>query len=177
MWFKPVLTLVFTFVLPFSAWADDAKIKSAESAGPYSLSKNATIKDWSMKVLRKGTNEWTCFPDNASTPGNDPWCVNKPWLNFLDAYINKKKPTYTEAGVAYMLQGDTAVNNADPFDTEKNKGEDWVEGLGAHVMIISPDPKFLKSFPTSSKTGGPWLMWGDTPYAHIMMQVDSYPLK
>ncbi len=174
---KTFFALSFALLLPAVAIADMAQIKSAESAGPVSISQNATIKDWNMKVLRKGTNEWTCLPDNANTPGNDPWCVNKPWLNFLDALTNKKKPTYSSVGIAYMLVGDTAVNNNDPFDKEKNKGEDWVEGLGAHVMMLLPNKKQLKSFPSSSKTGGPWVMWGDTPYAHLMLPIDSYPSK
>ena len=182
MWVKTLLTLTMALLFPLTALAetalaDDAQIKSAESAGPSSLSKDATIKDWNMKVLRKGTNDWTCLPDNSATPGTDPWCVNKPWLNFLDALVNKKKPTYTESGIAYMLQGDTAVSNTDPFATKQEPGDDWVEDLGAHLMMLYPDPKMLKSFPTHSKTGGPWVMWADTPYAHLMLPIDSYPSK
>jgi len=169
------LTLALSLFLPTLAHADGAAIASAESAGPASISKNATIKDWNMKVLRKGTNEWTCLPDNPGTPGTDPWCVNDPWLNFLDALTKKKNPAYTKVGIAYMLQGDTAVSNTDPYATQPKPGDDWVEGMKAHVMILLPDRTQLKSFPTNSKTGGPWVMWPDTPYAHLMLPIDSYP--
>ena len=101
------LTLSLLLFAPTLALAEDRAIASAESAGPASISKNATIKDWNMKVLRKGTNAWTCLPDNPKTSGTDPWCVNDPWLNLLDALMNKKNPTYTKVGIAYMLQGDT----------------------------------------------------------------------
>jgi hypothetical protein len=176
-----VFTIFFSatiaLLLPLAAWADEAQIKSAQSAGPSSISKNATIKDWNMNVLREGTNGWTCLPDNAGTPGTDPWCVNDPWLNFLDALTKKKNPTYTGVGVAYMLQGDTAVSNTDPFATEPTPGDDWVKDLGAHLMILLPDQKALKNIPTNSKNGGAWIMWPDTPYAHLMIPIDSYPPK
>ena len=169
------LTLSLLLITPTLALADAAAISSAESAGPASISKNATIKDWNMKVLRKGTNEWTCLPDNPKTPGKDPWCLNEPWLNLLDALTNKKDPTYTQTGIAYMLQGDTPVSNTDPYATGKKPGDDWVEGLGAHMMILLPDRAQLKKFPTDSKSGGPWVMWPDTPYAHLMLPIDPYP--
>ena len=169
--------LVFSLLLfpPMLAFAGSDAISSAESAGPSSISKNATIKDWNMKVLRKGTNGWTCLPDNPKTPGTDPWCVNDPWLNFLDAYVNKKDPTYSQTGIAYMLQGDTAVSNTDPFATQHKPGDDWVDGLKAHMMFLFPNRSELKNFPTDSKSGGPWVMWPDTPYAHLMVPIDSYP--
>src|SRR4029078_3936612 len=49
-----------------------AELAGAENAGPASLSKNATIMDWDGKELRKGTNGWTCMPDNPNPPGKDP---------------------------------------------------------------------------------------------------------
>lgn len=170
-----ITTLSLVLLTPTMALAGGAAIASAESAGPASLSKHATIKDWNMKVLRKGTNEWTCLPDNPNTPGTDPWCVNDPWLNFLEALTNKKDPTYTQTGIAYMLQGDTPVSNTDPFATAPKPGDDWVDGLKAHIMVLFPDRSQLKAFPTKSTDGGPWIMWGDTPYAHLMLPIDSYP--
>ncbi len=173
---KMVLMIVAMAMLaPASSFAGDDQIKSAESAGPASLSKQATIKDWDMKVLRKGTNGWTCLPDNPKTTGTDPWCMNDAWLNLLDALTNKKKPTYSQMGVAYMLQGDTPVSNTDPYATKPKPGDDWVEGLKAHMMILLPDRSLLKHFPTKSTGGGPWVMWPDTPYAHLMLPIDSYP--
>lgn len=169
------LTWALLLLTPTFAGAEEGAIESAESAGPASLSKHATIKDWNMKVLRKGTNGWTCLPDNPDTPGTDPWCVNDPWLNLLDALTNKKKPTYTKVGIAYMLQGDTPVSNTDPYAKKPKPGDDWVDGLKTHMMMLFPDRSQLKNFPTKSNTGGPWVMWPDTPYAHLMLPIDSFP--
>jgi hypothetical protein len=152
-----------------------AELARTESAGPSSLSKNATIMDGDGKVLRTGINGWTCMPDNPNTPGTDSMCVNEPWLNFREALKNKKKPTYTQVGIAYMLQGDRPVSNTDPFATAPKPGDDWVEGLGAHIMVLIPDVETLKNVSTNSKNGGPWIMWSGTPYAHLMIPVDSYP--
>jgi len=152
-----------------------AELARAELAGPSSLSKNATIMDRDGNVFRKGTNGWTCMPDNPETPGTDPMCMNEPWLNFMGALKNKKKPTYTQVGIAYMLQGDTPVSNTDPYATAPKPGDDWVEGLGAHIMVLVPDVEALKNVSTNSKNGGPWVMWPDTHYAHLMIPIDSYP--
>jgi hypothetical protein len=94
----------------------------------------------------------------------------------MDALKNKKKPTYTHVGIAYMLQGDRPVSNTDPFAMEPKPGDEWVDKLGAHIMVLVPDGETLKSLPTYSKNGGPWVMWAGTPYAHLMIPIDSYPL-
>ena len=170
-----VLAAAVGMLLPGSSYAQEKAIKSAMSAGPSSLSEHATVMDWEMNVLREGTNDWTCLPDRPDTPGNDPWCVNGPWLNFLKAYMNQEEPTYTTTGIAYMLMGDSPVSNTDPYATEKTSDEDWVEGLGAHLMILVPDHAMLEGISTDPHNGGPWIMWPGTPYAHLMIQVESYP--
>lgn len=148
-------------------------IKSAESAGPASISTQATIMDWDGTELRAGTNGWTCLPDRPDTPGTDPWCVTGAWLNFLQAYVNKTEPSYGEIGFAYMMQGDTPVSNSDPYATEPTGEEDWVTDLGAHLMILVPDHSLLEGMTDDHRNGGPWVMWPGTPYAHIMIPVES----
>ncbi len=160
-------------LLTSTAMAQDKAIKSAMSAGPSSISADATILDWEMNVLREGTNEWTCLPDRPDTEGADPWCITGPWLNFLDAYVNQTEPTYEEMGIAYMLAGDSPVSNSDPYATGPTGPEDWVTDLGAHLMIIVPDKSVLDGMTTDHLNGGPWVMWANTPYAHIMVPIDS----
>jgi hypothetical protein len=154
-----------------------AESAAAENAAPLSLSKNATILNRDGQVSRIGTNGWMCLPDDPSTVGTDSICMNESWRNFMDALKNKKKPTYTQVGIAYMLQGDRPVSNTDPYATEPKQGDDWVDKLGAHIMVLVPDIEALKSLPTNSKNGGPWIMWAGTPYAHLMIPIDSYPAE
>lgn len=169
-----LLSLILIFLLiPLTAMAGGDAIKSAESAGPPDLAAKATIKDWDGKVLREGSNGWTCLPDMPGTTETDPWCVDKTWSGFLDAYLNKKKPSYDQVGVAYMLAGDTAVSNSDPYASKKTNDADWVTGVKAHLMILIPNVKSLNTYPTEWREGGPWIMWKGTPYEHLMVPIDS----
>ena len=154
-----------------------AESMGAERAAPSSLSKHATIMSREGQVVRQGSNGWTCIPDNPGTAGTDSICMNEPWLNFMEAMKNKKDPVTAQVGIAYMLQGDRPASNTDPYVTEPKAGDDWVEGLGAHMMILLPDKQVLKNVPTDSKNGGPWVMWAGTPYAHLMIPIDSYPSR
>ena len=86
-----------------------AESAAAENAAPSSLSKHATILNRDGQVVRIGSNGWMCLPDDPGTEGTDSICMNEPWRNFMEALKNKKKPTYTQVGIAYMLQGDRSV--------------------------------------------------------------------
>jgi hypothetical protein len=152
-----------------------AETAAAENAAPASLSRNATILNRDGQVVRIGNNGWMCLPDDPNTAGTDSICMNESWRNFMDALKNKKKPTVTQVGIAYMLQGDRPVSNTDPYATEPKPGDDWVVKLGAHIMVLVPDGETLKSLPTNPKSGGPWVMWAGTPYAHLMIPIESYP--
>lgn len=166
----PFLCLLFaSFLLPVTALAAEDKIASALSAAPSSISDKATVMDWDDTILRKGTNVWTCLPDKPDTPGNDPMCLDGPWLKVIDGLKNKTEPTYSRVGIGYMLQGDTAVSNSDPYASSPTGPNDWVEDPGPHLMLLVPDEKMLKHIPTDHQNGGPWVMWRDTPYAHVMV--------
>ncbi|MBZ5526997.1 MAG: hypothetical protein LAN71_03720 [Acidobacteriia bacterium] len=144
----------------------EEKIKRAMMAGPASISAGATILDWDMTELRKGTNDWTCLPDRL---GNDPWCMDKSWLTFLNAYVKKETPTITQIGFAYMLVGDSAVSNTDPFATAPTPDNEWIPSGGPHLMILVPNKEALAGLPTKHSNGGPFVMWANTPFAHIMV--------
>jgi hypothetical protein len=38
-------------------------------------------------------------------------------------------------------------------------------------MILVPDPKMLEGISTDPQSGGPYVMYKGTPYAHIMVPV------
>jgi hypothetical protein len=113
--------------------------------------------------------------DIPGNGGNDPWCVDASWQNLLDALKNKKAPSYKKVGIAYMLAGDAPISNI-TLNGKKADG-DWVEGLKAHLMILVPDKTMFDNISTDPNNGGPWIMWPKTPYAHIMIPIDSYPPK
>lgn len=169
---NPMAVITASLLLPGSLMAQDA-MHSAMSAAPASISAEAKIQMWDGTVLREGSNAWTCLPDRPDTPGTDPWCVTGAWLNLLHAYVNKTEPSYAEIGFAYMLQGDTPVSNSNPYAMEPTGPEDWVTDLGPHLMMLVPDKRMLEGISTDHLNGGPWIMWPDTPYAHIMIPLES----
>jgi hypothetical protein len=40
-------------------------------------------------------------------------------------------------------------------------------------MVLSADAKTLDMYSTDPKSGGPWVMWKGTPYAHLMVPVSA----
>jgi hypothetical protein len=149
---------------------DAEKIRSAMSAAPASVAKDATIMDMaSMKVLRPGTNGWTCIPDGPS-PGVDPMCLDKNGMEWADAWMHHKDPPKDKLGFGYMLIGGSDASNTDPFATEPKPGAKWVD-TGPHVMVLNIGDKFAGYPTTSANTKVPYVMFPGTPYAHLMIPV------
>ncbi|HWP02872.1 MAG TPA: hypothetical protein VNL96_05410 [Gemmatimonadaceae bacterium] len=110
------------------------------------------------------------MPDVPDTPGNDPMCLDAAFLEWAGAWMAKKSPAILQIGFAYMLQGGTDASNTDPYATEPRQGETWVK-TGPHVMVVLPNPASLDALPTDPNSGGPFVMWKGTPYAHVMVPV------
>lgn len=149
---------------------DAAKIASALSAAPSSVSKDATVMDMAtMKVLRQGTNGWTCIPDGPS-PGLDPMCLDKNGMEWADAWMHRKDPPKDKMGFGYMLMGGSDASNTDPFATEPKSGARWVD-TGPHIMVLNIGDRFAGYPTTSTNTKVPYVMYPNTPYAHLMIPV------
>jgi hypothetical protein len=129
--------LVFTQMVQGQPKTPEEKIQNTMSAAPSSIAKDATIMDWpamdwpakegdKLTALRKGTNAWTCLPDYPGSPGNDPMCLDKMWMVWLEAYMTKTEPKLTAPGIAYMLQGGSDASNTDPFATAPPAGAQWL---------------------------------------------------
>jgi hypothetical protein len=147
------------------ASADDL-IALAESAAPPEIAREATIMDMDGNVLREGTNEWFCVAAEGA-----PMCGDAQWMTWMDAYMNQREETgVTALGFSYMLQGDTGASNIDPYAEGPTEDNEWVI-TGPHLMMIVPNPALLEGIPTDPKSGGPYVMWRDTPYAHVMVPI------
>jgi hypothetical protein len=146
-----------------------ALIENALSAAPASLARGATVVDHKQTVLRKGTNGWVCMPDHPDVPNNSPMCLDAPWREFIDALMSKREPHVSGIGIGYMLQDDLPVSNVDPSASAPTPHNQWVQNAGPHVMVIVSDRRLLEGLSTDPANGGPWVMWKDTPYAHIMI--------
>ena len=149
---------------------DAEKIKSAMSAAPDFVAQGATIMDMtSMKVIKSGTNGWTCFPDGPS-PGVDPMCLDKNGLDWAHALMTKQAPPKDKMGFGYMLAGGSDASNTDPFATQPAANGKWVD-TGPHVMVLNIGDRYAGYPTTPGNTKLPWVMFPGTPYAHLMIPV------
>jgi hypothetical protein len=155
----------------------DAKlIASAMSAAPAHVARDATIMvmqaDGKTRTLREGRNGFTCIPDDPTTPGPDPMCMDRNSMEFITAMTAHKTPPAGKTGLMYMLAGGTDASNTDPYATKPEAGNHWIK-TGPHLMIVGGDASFLDNYPKSADpdTKAPYVMWAGTPYAHLMVPV------
>ena len=150
-------------------------IESALAAAPKSLSADAKViamnADGSMKVLREGSNGFTCMPDNPATPGHDPMCMDANAMKWAEAWLGHKTPPADNVGLMYMLAGGSDASNTDPYGTKPAADGKWVE-TGPHVMVVGAE-SLNKLYPSgpSPDTSKPYVMFGGTPYAHVMIPI------
>ena len=167
-----VTVLVSLLVSTLGAFAADntAMLEDALSAAPPTLRSSVTVMDWEHNVLQKGTGNYTCFPTPPQLQGKAPMCMDGPWMQWAQAWMNKAPFQATSIGISYMLAGDEGASNIDPYAEGKTDDNQWIVE-GPHLMIITPDMEMLNSLPTDPSNGGPYVMWKGTPYAHIMVPV------
>ncbi|MDF3030656.1 MAG: hypothetical protein K0R03_1214 [Moraxellaceae bacterium] len=167
-------------VLAEGVVTDDGKIRNAMSAAPGAISANAGIWDHPAAsgelppVLRPGTNGWTCFPDNPATPGNDPVCLDRQGLEWMNARLARRTPNITGSGLAYMLQGGSEPGNADPFAAQPASGQGWLD-LPPHLVLLGPQPWDRALFPVemNAASSGPWVMFANTPFEHLRVPLPA----
>ena len=180
---RPTILLLpaLLLVLPAAAVAQSAPsadtvlIRSALSAAPESVAEHATVASFDGAVLREGSGDWVCLPDMPDVPNNAPMCLDANWREVIDALQNKREPQYSGVAVSYMLQGDNPVSNTDPYATAPTAENQWIQTGGPHIMIAVSDLTLLEGMSTDPENGGPWVMWAETPYAHIMVPTVPRP--
>jgi hypothetical protein len=157
--------------------SDTQLIDSAMKAAPAKVAEGATIAAMdsagSMRTLRKGTNGFTCMPDNPETPGPDPMCMDANAMQWVNALIgHKKEPPAGKVGFMYMIAGGTDASNTDPYASKPTASNHWIK-TGPHIMIVGADASFYDAYPKSADpdTTQPYVMWAGTPYQHLMAPI------
>lgn len=155
---------------------DQALVESARTAAPEAVSAQARIvsleADGSMRVLQEGTNGFTCIPDNPATPGPDPMCGDANAWGWVEAWVQHAEPPQGKVGFMYMLAGGTDASNTDPYAQQPSEGDHWIS-TGPHVMIVGAN-EMMAGYPRDADpdTSIPYVMWADTPYAHLMIPIE-----
>jgi hypothetical protein len=148
----------------------EVKMARAITAAPPAITDGATIMDNDGTILREGSNGWTCLPNTM--PGDKaPLCNDAEWMEMMNAVGTQAAYTPDRVGISYMLAGDigAGVSNSTPYHADHANAEDYTE-TGPHLMIIVPK-ELLKGVSSDPSTGGPYVMWGETDFAHIMIPV------
>jgi hypothetical protein len=147
-------------------------IAHARAAAPVSIGAGATVVI-NGEVVAEGNNGWTCMPDTL--PGDRAAiCVDALWSEMMAAVGAKAPFKATGVGISYMLLGEppgSGVSNSTPYHEDPVHAHDYIE-TGPHLMVIVPR-ELLEGITTDPSGGGPYVMWKDTDYAHIMIPVDN----
>lgn len=157
--------------IPTQAEDNSALIAQARSAAPSMVSAEATIM-YRGKVLAEGKNGWVCLPETLPDD-NSPICNDQTWMKMLQAVGSKGEFVANQMGFSYMLAGDGGVSNSTPYHPDHANAKDFIRE-GPHLMLILPKAA-LGGVTTDPHAGGPYVMWADTPYAHLMIPVGERP--
>lgn len=151
--------------------SDAAYIAKIMTAAPAAVVQGATIVDMSggtMRTIQSGTNGFTCLLLDPT----DPMCADKNAMAWMEALMKHATPP-DAVGFVYMLGGDNGASNSDPMARSATPDNHWVK-TGPHVMIVGPTVKTM-GYPMTMDADPtkPYVMWPDTPYAHLMIPVSG----
>ena len=114
-WLGVLLAICFLTAGVVVAEASDADLMAdAAKAGPSSVTDNATFKSADGRVLKKGSNDYTCYPQQEII---GPMCNPPEWDALIGAMLAKKPFDADKFSVSYMLAGEgtaLGVSNIDP---------------------------------------------------------------
>lgn len=166
----PSLALAQKAMAPASKEGKDAQIRTALSAAPADLARDAKVvamlPDGKMETLREGKGPLTCMAGDHPVPGSGPMCVDEQGMKWVMSWMrHDARPANDQPGIAYMLKGGRDVSATDPFATH---AEHYIDSP-AHFMILWPFDSSKTGLSTQPAKTGTWLMWSGTPYAHLMV--------
>ena len=162
------------------AMSEKDQMALALSAAPARVAKDAGVMiygaDGKLTEVRKGTNGFVCIPTVMNLPEPDPMCMDAAshqWLT--DMSNNAPKPSNTVPGIAYMARGGSHF--------EKD-GKVVMSGEGAkvvkeppHWMVMWPFDQTASQLPIVPNSSGVYIMFQDSPYAHLMIYQDPNKMK
>ena len=133
--------------------SDAEKIASAKQAGPQFVTQNATVLDWppspggEFRVLRAGTNAWTCLPGRPGAAHEEPGCFDKVFLQFMQDSMAGHTADVQTVGISYMYRGFWVPNKSHAMGS----GDEF--HVGPHIMIIGLDQKLLQTLNHDGSNG------------------------
>jgi hypothetical protein len=163
VWMKLFTSVLLTAATAFPQLSDrlpltDAeKIADALRAGPAFITKEATVVDWpstpggEYRLLRRGSNEWTCVPGRPEGAHDEPGCFDQVFLQFIKDSMAGRTPNVQSPGISYMYGGFWVPNKSHAM------GGGYEFHVGPHIMIIGLDQKLLQTFNHDGSNGEPYV--------------------
>jgi len=161
VWMKLLTCAFFTAVTAFSQSSDRLPVTDAEKiadalrAAPTFIIEDATVLDWpsvpggEYRVLRKGSNEWTCLPAIPGYPHDEPGCFDPIFLRWMQDSLAGRTPHIDHIGVSYMYLG-AWVKSA-----KSSSGQEF--RVGPHLMVVSPHQDDFQGFNRDGSNGMPYV--------------------
>jgi hypothetical protein len=137
--------------------SDAEKIASALQASPTFVTQNATVLDYpaspggEFRVVRAGTNGWTCLPGFPEDPHDKPGCFDEVFLQFLKDSMAGRTPNVQSVGISYMYGGKWVPNKSHAVGS----GNEF--HLGPHIMIMGLDQKMMQTLNQDGPNGEPYV--------------------
>ncbi len=164
---KVLTTVLLTVATAFAQSSDRLPVTNAERiadalrAGPTFITKDATVLDWpsapggEYRLVRKGSNEWTCLPAIPGYPHDaidsafkeEPGCYDPIFLRAMQDSIAGRRPQIDRIGISYMYLG--------AWKSAKDRGHEF--HVGPHVMILGPHQDEFQGFNRDATNGMPYV--------------------
>ena len=152
----------------------------ALSAAPVHITKDAGVMiygtDGKLTEVKKSSNGFTCIPTVMNLPYPDPMCMDAASHQWMDDMMSgAPKPTNTVPGVAYMARGGSHYEK----DGKVVMGAEGAKVVQEppHWMIFWPFDPATTKLPTVPNPSGVYIMFEDSPYAHLMIYQDPVKMK
>jgi hypothetical protein len=151
--------------------SDAEKVASALQAGPKLVTQNATVLDdptspgGEYRVLRTGTNEWTCLPGAPGAAHDEPGCFDQVFLQFIRDSIAGRTPHVQSVGISYMYRGQWLPNTSHAMGS----GDEF--RVGPHIMILGLDQKLLQTFNQDGSNGQPYANHLDGLHSELFLVI------
>jgi hypothetical protein len=152
-----LLTTVTVFPRSSDRWpvTDAEKIADALRAGPAFITKDATVLDWpsapgsEYRLLRKGSNKWTCLPGIPGYPHDEPGCFDPVFLRWMQDSLVGRTPLIDRIGISYMYVG--------AWKAAKDGSSDHDFHVGPHLMVVGPHQDEFQGFNRDATNGMPYV--------------------
>jgi hypothetical protein len=177
VWMKLLAGFLLTAVPAFPQSSDRLPVTDAEKiadalrAGPAFITKDATLLDWpaapggEYRVLRKGSNVWTCLPGIPGYTHDEPGCFDPVFLQWIQDSLAGRTPHIDRIGISYMYIGAWAKS--------LKEGEEF--HVGPHLMIVSPHQDELRGLNRDPSNGMPYVSHlPNHPELYLVMPVHQW---